>query len=113
MSDYAGRAERRANGMLIRVVTALAAIALPAAALAQVAEPASGKQVGPNLNVGDPNERICESITPIGSRLATKRFCGTRAEWADRRRQDREALEAAQRGPCVIQQNTASGRPSC
>jgi hypothetical protein len=54
-----------------------------------------------NTNVGDPNERICETIKPIGSRLATKRFCGTRAEWADRKLQEKQALEDAQRSPCV------------
>jgi len=37
----------------------------------------------------------------IGSRIATKRFCGTRAEWAERKQQDRDALDAAQRSPCV------------
>lgn len=91
---------------------AVLAVALSAGALAEEVS-ASGKQVAPNHNVGDPNERICEKITPVGSRLATKRFCGTRAEWADRRRQDREALEAAQKGPCVISTTGASGRPAC
>jgi len=62
---------------------------------------AAQKQIAPNHNVGDPNERICETITPVGSRLATKRFCGTRTEWAEKKREEREALEAAQRGPCV------------
>jgi hypothetical protein len=56
-----------------------------------------------NTNVGDPNEKICETIKPIGSRLATKRFCGTRAEWADRKLQEKQALENAQRSPCVHQ----------
>lgn len=74
--------------------------------------PAPSK-VPPNTTTGDMNERICENITPIGSRLATKRFCGTRAEWADRKRQDREALEAAQRGPCVISTTGSTGRPAC
>jgi hypothetical protein len=54
-----------------------------------------------NTNVGNPNEKICETIKPIGSRLATKRFCGTRAEWADRKLQEKQALEDAQRSPCV------------
>lgn len=72
---------------------ALAALAMAGAA--------SGKQVAPNHNVGDPNERICETITPIGSRLASKRFCGTRAEWADRKLQDKQELERAQLNPCV------------
>ena len=68
-------------------------------ALAMAAD--TGKHVAPNHNVGDPNERICEKITPIGSRLASKRFCGTRAEWADRKLQDKQALEKAQLSPCV------------
>ena len=59
-----------------------------------------------NTNVGDPNEKICETIKPIGSRLATKRFCGTRAEWADRKLQEKQALEKAQMGPCVVNGTT-------
>lgn len=63
----------------------------------------------------DPNERICENIVMVGSRLATKRFCGTRAEWADRQKQDREVVEDAQRraaAPCnaVL---TQTGAPNC
>ena len=79
----------------------------------QAAAPVSGKQIAPNHNVGDPNERICEKITMIGSRLATKKFCGTRAEWAERKRQDREALEAAQKSPCILTHNSGSGKPAC
>ncbi len=93
--------------MLVRASVSLALI------FAAGTPAAAQKKVDPNLNVGDPNERICEKITPVGSRLATKRFCGTRAEWADRRRQDREALEAAQKGPCVITTTGATGRPAC
>jgi hypothetical protein len=55
----------------------------------------------PEIISGDPNEKVCETITMIGSRLAKRRFCGTRAEWADRRRQDRQAIEKAQVGVCV------------
>ncbi len=47
-------------------------------------------------NAVDQNEVICEKIEVIGSRLATKRVCMTRAEWADARRQDRESLERKQ-----------------
>jgi hypothetical protein len=91
------------------------AIALFVLAIATTVPAAAQKQAVPanNTNVGDPNEKICQNITPIGSRLATKRFCGTRAEWEDRKRQDREALEAAQKGPCVIQTTGMTGRPSC
>jgi hypothetical protein len=43
-------------------------------------------------NARDPAERIEE----IGSRLASHRVCMTRAEWAQRRKDDREAVERAQ-----------------
>ena len=82
--------------MLVRAF-ALLAFAIAAAAPAA----AQDKKVAPNHNVGDPNERICEKITPVGSRLASKRFCGTRAEWADRKLQDKQALEKAQLSPCA------------
>jgi len=61
----------------------------------------------------DPNERVCEDIVQTGSRIATKRFCGTRAEWADKKKQDREAVEKAQLNPCMITTTTTSGKPSC
>jgi hypothetical protein len=51
----------------------------------------------------DPNEKICETIRPLGSRLATKRVCATRAEWAEQRKQDREETEKAQRLGCLSQ----------
>jgi hypothetical protein len=56
------------------------------------------------------DEKICENIVPVGSRLAKKRVCATRAEWDERRRLDREAIDQAQKligGPC---QTTPSGR---
>lgn len=100
--------------MLIRTTSVVAlSVALSALFPAQ----AGGKTVAPNHNVGDPNERICETIIPIGSRLGTKKFCGTRAEWADRKRQDREALERAQLSPCVMTHNVraanGNGAQSC
>lgn len=51
---------------------------------------------------GDPNEKICQDIVVTGSRLAKKRFCGTRAEWEEKRMQDRQMIEEIQRSPCQI-----------
>jgi hypothetical protein len=68
---------------------------------------------------GDPNEVVCEKITAIGSRVATKRVCATRAEWAEKRKLDKEAIEQAQRmgnGPCQTTGSSAgagTARPSC
>jgi hypothetical protein len=44
----------------------------------------------------DPNEVVCEKQTVAGSRLATKRVCMTRAQWADLKSQDREEIEKVQ-----------------
>jgi hypothetical protein len=62
----------------------------------------------------DPNEKICENQTVIGSRLATHRVCATRAEWVEKRRLDRDAVDSAQRSPntgCMTI-NTSS-TPTC
>ena len=88
-----------------RIVIASLAGAL--LAMPAVAEQPAGKKTP------DPNEKVCESIRMIGSRLAVKRICATRAEWADRRRQERDVIDQAQRSPCVIQSTSSTGRASC
>jgi hypothetical protein len=67
----------------------------------------------PAKEKGDPNEKICESITPIGSRLGSKKVCATRAEWAEKRRLDREAIERGQVGACMPQTTGSTGKPGC
>ena len=61
----------------------------------------------------DPNEKICEDIVQTGSRLATKRICATRSEWEEKKRQDRDAVDKAQLGPCMTTHTSASGKASC
>ena len=100
--------------LIVRAAVAapLAACLLATAALAQT-KPAQSQPQQQQQQASSRMEKVCENIIVTGSRLATKRFCGTRAEWEDRRRQDREAVEAAQRSPCVLQQNAANGKPIC
>ena len=62
---------------------------------------------------GDPNQKVCETYTPIGTRIGTKKVCGTRAEWAEKRRLDREAIERAQIGACMVQTTGKNGKPGC
>lgn len=50
--------------------------------------------------VADPNQKVCQDITMIGTRLGKKRICATRAEWEQKRRDDREATERAQTQLC-------------
>jgi hypothetical protein len=62
----------------------------------------------------DPNEKVCENLTVVGSRLAKKRVCATRAEWEDRRRQDRQAVDQIQKqivGPCQVTPGSRNGGP--
>jgi len=61
----------------------------------------------------DPNERICENQSIVGSRLATRRVCATRAEWAEKRRLDKEAIDQGQRSACMMTHNGGTGRPGC
>ena len=75
--------------------------ALVVAALA--ATPSASKPAaGAEQKASDPNERICQSIEVIGSRLAKKRVCLTRSQWAERREEDRQNIERVQvrRGSC-------------
>lgn len=68
--------------------------------------PARAVPNAPAKSTAENDRRVCEDITPVGTRLAKKRYCGTPVEWKDRRRQDREALEKAQLGPCVVNGTT-------
>ena len=64
---------------------------------AAIAVPVAAQQgTGADKKARDPNEMFCEKSPVIGSRLATKKVCMTRAEWADRRLQDRQDVERAQ-----------------
>jgi invasion protein IalB len=62
-------------------------------ALAQNAQPTQQPAAKP---AKDPNEIVCEKQEVIGSRLATKRVCKTRAEWAEEKRLNRMDIEKAQ-----------------
>ena len=80
--------------VMIRGLTLLAAVAGIAAVPTNAADTSSGKGK-------DPNEKICEDIIPVGSRLAVKRVCATRNEWAEKRRRDRNWIDEGQRRLCV------------
>jgi hypothetical protein len=73
----------------VRIAMISAAVAALGTTAAVAADPAGKKQ-------RDPNEVVCEKQKELGSRLAVKRVCMTRAEWAERRRLDRMDLEKTQ-----------------
>jgi hypothetical protein len=70
---------------------------LAVAAMIPAASSAAADETPPKAG-SDQGEKICENVTQIGSRLAKKRVCATRAEWAERRLQDRKDAEYLQKG---------------
>lgn len=98
---------------MLKIAHPIAAIALVWSGSAASSAMAQAPTAQPAKKVHYLNERVCENITLTGSRLATKRYCGTRAEWEERKRLDREVIDAAQRSPCVIQSTSARGTASC
>lgn len=66
----------------------VAASALSASLYAQAAAGAQAR---------DPNEKVCETVSQVGSRLSTKKVCATRAEWAVIRKDQKDTLEQMQR----------------
>ena len=82
------------NGHGLPLLAALLAMATPALAN----DPAQKEA----KKGSDPNEVVCEKIPVIGSRLAAKRVCQTRAEWDEQRRLQRQEVDRVQtqRGSC-------------
>lgn len=77
------------------LATALA-IGLAPPALAQAPAASPPPAAGGTGNPSDPNELICERQEVLGSRLAKRKVCLTRAQWAERRLQDRQEIERVQ-----------------
>jgi len=50
----------------------------------------------------DPNQVVCENEEVLGSRLATRRVCMTRAQWAERQREERAMVDRHQTEGCVM-----------
>jgi hypothetical protein len=68
---------------------AVASLGMGSTALAQTVPEAVKKS-------SDLNKVVCEKVEILGSRLASKKVCMTRYEWAERRQADRHEVEKAQ-----------------
>jgi predicted secreted protein len=86
--------------MAFVLFVALGWAALPAPLMAGDAKPKAAQDPKPEP-VKDPNEKVCEKQSVLGSRLATRRVCATRAEWAESRRLDKEAIDLGQKSACL------------
>ena len=82
----------------VRAIVAAALVAgFSAPSLAQgqtTATPAGSATAAPAK--ADVNEVICQKQEVTGSRLATRRVCKTRREWADAQLQDRHEIQRVQ-----------------
>ena len=84
-----------------KIVITTALLISPAMAFAQAAQQTQQQQQQQQQQAQaqaaeDPNQIVCEKQEVIGSRIATKRVCMTRGQWADQRRNDRMEVEKVQ-----------------
>lgn len=73
-----------------------AAAMLAATAAPALAQPTANSAPVNAKPVENPNEIVCEKQETTGSRIGARRVCMSRAEWADRKLQDRQELERVQ-----------------
>ena len=65
--------------------------------------PSAALSERPGKRTANPDEVVCEKIEVPGSRLIAKKVCLTRAQWAERKLQERSDLDQMQ-----TQRGTAS-----
>lgn len=75
----------------ITALAALIGIAVAFPAAAQDTSASSKKR-----KARDPNEQVCKNEEVLGSRLAVRRVCMSRSEWAQRQLEDRQRTEQTQ-----------------
>ena len=88
---------------MLKIVFAVSAFALPAGISAPSFAQASAPAATPAPTAANDkaqtdylNERICRTEEVTGSRLAKKKVCKTRSQWADQQLQDRQEIERVQ-----------------
>ena len=79
-----------------KLVVGIYAFGLAAAASAQTPAQAPATPTAEKAQVDYLNEKICRTEELTGSRLAKKKICKTRSQWADEQLQDRQAIERVQ-----------------
>lgn len=84
----------------------LAAAGIASEPSTKAADVASEAPATTAKKVKDPNEKVCETQGVLGSRLATRRVCATRAEWQERRMRERDIIDRTQSQRCAINPTT-------
>ena len=84
-------------------------LAGPAIAQASAPVPVTAVQAPPRAAT----PMVCEWEAAPGSRIPSHRVCHTAAQWADLRRQGRDAVQKAQSAPCLGVVSPMTGTLSC
>jgi len=81
-----------------KLVVAISAFGFAAAASAQTPAPAPATSTvsAEKAQADYLNEKVCRTEELTGSRLAKRRVCKTRSQWADQQLQDRQEIERVQ-----------------
>lgn len=90
------------------MVRALSKAALTLVVATSLVAPSAIAQPAPAPAQRDPNEKVCETVSQVGSRLSRKKVCATRAEWAAMRKDQKETVELIQRQGMMACNPTAS-----
>ena len=80
--------------MIKHVICAAVLCAVAVPGIAQVSTIESNR---PAFKGSNPDKVVCETEEKTGTRLGAHKVCLTVAQWADKRREHREALEKVQR----------------
>ena len=98
---------------MLHVRLGVIAAVLLAAPLSAATEAQTGTPAADQAYLDYMNQKVCESITVTGSRLGVRRICATRAEWAERKLQDRQAIDNLQTRLCAYTHSGSGGKPAC
>ena len=93
---------------MLRMFIVAGAIAASAATALAQAPGGSPNTQSSGLN-GDPDQIVCVNERETGSRVATRRVCRTRAEWAEHQAEQRRTVDRAQLFKPVVCGDAAVG----
>jgi hypothetical protein len=91
---------------MLKIIITAGALSAAVAALAQAPSNTPTQSAGQNA---DPNQIVCVNERDTGSRVATRRVCRTRAEWAEHNAEQRRTLDRVQGFRPVVCGDAASG----
>lgn len=91
--------ERKMVTHKFALLSALALLITPVMAAAQAAQQTPPAKQQPGKSTDSASEIVCQKFEATGSRIAVKRVCMTRSQWADQQRLEQQEIQEAQTQP--------------